>query len=161
MPKPNIIDRSTITNKDLARFWAKVDDTDSYGCWNWTSSIFTPNGYGQFRLGTKMVKAHRFAWVVSQTLDPVQDPDKEICHSCDNASCCNPTHLRQDTKSSNGKDKRKNKNAIYKQKLSYDDVAKIRALLVEGKLLQQDIARRFGVRPPTISRIKTGKRWFE
>ena len=155
-----IIDRSTITNKDLARFWSKVDDSDTYGCWNWTACTNT-SGYGQFGLGTSMVPAHRFAWVVSQTLDPVQDPYKDICHSCDNHRCCNPIHLRQDTKSSNTKDKRKNKNVSYSQKLSYDDVAKIRALISEGKLPHKDIAEMFGIHRSTVSQIKTGTIWFD
>ena len=159
MTKANIIDRSTVTEKDLARFWAKVDDSDSYGCWNWTAAA-TKQGYGQFWLGNSMVKAHRFAWVVSQTLDPVQDPDKDICHSCDNRLCCNPMHLRQDTRSSNIKDKRKNGNCG-SQKLSYDDVAEIRVLLSEGKLTQTKIAEKFGVNQNIISKIKTGKIWLD
>lgn len=41
------------------RFWAKVDKTD--GCWLWTGTT-NNKGYGQFRLVSGLVLAHRFAY---------------------------------------------------------------------------------------------------
>jgi hypothetical protein len=159
MSKAKTIDIDSVTNADLERFWAKVDDSDSYGCWPWTDS--TSRGYGKFGFQGRKLTAHRFAFFVSRTKPLEQDPDAHICHSCDNRLCCNPTHLRQDTKSSNNKDKRKNGNASPIQKLTCEQVDEIKALLKEGKLLQRQIAEKFGVKQPIISQIKTGSRWSD
>ena len=46
-----------------------------------------------------------------------------------------------------------------KEKLTDDQVRKIRTLLVEGKLSQRAIADRFGVTQSTIRDIKCGRIW--
>lgn len=43
------------------RFWSKVDIGQPNECWPWLSSINT-SGYGSFRIGDKVVGAHRFAY---------------------------------------------------------------------------------------------------
>ena len=44
-------------------------------------------------------------------------------------------------------------------KLTRTEVGEIRQLLSAGKLSQTEIAVQYGVKQPTISNIKTGKRW--
>jgi DNA-binding CsgD family transcriptional regulator len=41
------------------RFWEKVDKAGD--CWVWTASV-THEGVGQYRVGRRMVQAHRWAW---------------------------------------------------------------------------------------------------
>lgn len=71
----------------MDRFWDKVEKTD--GCWVWTASK-NGDGYGQFRIGSRMCKAHRVAY----ELEIGQIPDnKEIDHTCRNRACVRPDHL--------------------------------------------------------------------
>ena len=45
------------------RFWGKVLGSDKGSdCWNWGGGLFT-NGYGQFRVGKRKVKAHRLVYM--------------------------------------------------------------------------------------------------
>lgn len=87
------------------RFWEKVDRSAGVdACWPWLGYI-NPNGYGYFRLGTRVVRAHRVALALSGiALEAGQD----VLHECDNKVCCNPyspaKHLRPGTKSDNLRD---------------------------------------------------------
>jgi hypothetical protein len=83
------------------RFWSKVDRTGGpEACWPWTEA--TLYGYGVFRVGKRKVKAHRFAYVVTYGVEPVDTID-HLCHDasvcnpvqeadCPHRSCCNPRH---------------------------------------------------------------------
>ena len=76
------------------RFWAKVNKTDS--CWLWTGS--TSRGYGQFRVGNKVVPAHR--WAYQQAKGPIPK-GLELDHLCRVRHCVNPDHLEAVTNSVN------------------------------------------------------------
>lgn len=174
------------------RFWEKVDKTVE--CWVWTASR-SPDGYGLFKArtyqghGGAMVRAHRFAWEL--TNGPVPDGFC-VCHRCDNPSCCNPDHLFLGTVIDNNADRdakgrqsrgearralmrtcaargdangaRKNPHlyrgeASARAKLREDDVREIRNLYVDGQLSQAAIAARFGLGPQAVGKILLRKRW--
>lgn len=78
-----------MSDRDLARFWARVEITPT--CWNWTGAICV-DGYGAFKLGGTMRKPHRIAWVLRYA-NP-SDPSLELHHVCGNTKCVNPSHLR-------------------------------------------------------------------
>lgn len=74
---------------DLTRFYDKVDKTED--CWIWNGTR-DKDGYGNFWLIDKMVKAHKVSWEIH--FGPI-DKGTKVLHRCDNTSCVNPTPRRQ------------------------------------------------------------------
>lgn len=92
------------TTKDIGRFWSKVKLPDVIGgadqCWEWQASK-NNGGYGTFRIGKIIVKAHRMAYQLSFETIP---HGLAVLHKCDNPKCCNPTHLFLGTAADNIRD---------------------------------------------------------
>lgn len=161
---------ATPTHNREDRFWAKVAKAGPKDCWEWQGAIFygRDHGYGKllwFGEGEKRVwrRAHRTAFEL--TFGDIPRSDLLVCHSCDNKLCCNPAHLWLGTKAANNADKKAkgrtnprdgalNSNA----KLTESDVRQIHKYLKAG-MSQQEIADKFGVKQPQISRIKSGATW--
>lgn len=78
------------------RFWAKVDLTGD-GCWEWTSST-NGRGYGTFRLGGHVVRAHRVAYTIKHGAIP---DGLVLDHLCCNKACVRPDHLEAVTQQVN------------------------------------------------------------
>lgn len=93
---------SSPTEKEIERFWAKVDRPEDIDlCWHWNRTL--TNGYGKFTYDGWHPYAHRFSYFLHWG-NP--SPEKElhhVCHewdtecvddaSCIHRSCVNPTHL--------------------------------------------------------------------
>jgi hypothetical protein len=80
-----------MTEKDKARFWAKVDTRGADGawCWEWEAAR-SEQGYGRFQFRYRLLYAHR----VSVALSGVTVPDGMVVdHLCRNPACVNPSHL--------------------------------------------------------------------
>ena len=138
----------------IVRFTQKYVVNEETGCWDWTATKCL--GYGLIRINGKMMRAHRFSY--EYFVGPL-DSDLDICHYCNNPSCVNPEHLRQDTVSSNMIDVLYAKRG-YKQILSVEEVIQIKKELKNYYRGQcKDLAHFYKVDLRVISNIKQGKRW--
>lgn len=144
--------------------WTNVTGIDS--CWPFTRSIGT-NGYGLFELpryqlsngrNSKRIRiiSSRFSfWLYHLKLKGWHSDFDEVCHTCDNPACVNPTHLFEGTTKDNQIDAaKKNRKA---KKLSLEDVVQIRKLSALG-MKQQLLANKFNLHPSVVSRIISGVR---
>lgn len=149
----------------VAHFMTKVDKDGplmpgmTTRCWSWQGSL-SIGGYGEFFVkGRGMMRAHRFIY------DATHDAplgDAYGCHRCDNPGCVNPGHIFPGTQTDNMRDMIKkgrrlshgehNSRAI----LTVEQVMFIKA---NPQLPNTTLARRFGVAPATISKVKNGTNW--
>lgn len=79
----------------MERFWSKVNKTET--CWLWSAST-NSDGYGQFWLDKRMVKAHVVAYEILVGSKP---EGTELDHTCRVKSCVNPKHLEAVTHKEN------------------------------------------------------------
>ena len=85
-----------------AKFWARVSLPSPSQCWLWTGAN-TPDGYGRFHIGGKMVGPHRLTYEMFIGPIPISRHGKRVCldHICRQPACVNPLHLRPFTWSEN------------------------------------------------------------
>lgn len=84
-----------IQGNDDARFWSKIEKTDS--CWNWVGAVLD-NGYSQFRVGLGHTSGHRYSY--EKLIGPIPE-GLQVDHMCHNRRCVNPSHLRAVTAKQN------------------------------------------------------------
>jgi DNA-binding XRE family transcriptional regulator len=136
----------------VTEFWMSVDRGAPDECWPWTG--YTEDGYGRFLIDDRMIGAHELA--LSFSTGERRLPELDTCHSCNNPPCCNPAHLRFDTRQSNVDDMVRAGRQRTSARLSDDDVRMIRRRREAGAN-QDDLAEQFGVAASYISMIVNGK----
>jgi hypothetical protein len=139
-----------------ARFWARVDKSNSDGCWIWKGARCRL-GYGRVWVARGPKKrqkllAHRISYAIKSGPIP---PGKFVCHRCDNPSCVNPEHLFLGTQKENmadmvSKDRRH-------RKLSENDVLDMKVLHAIARLTPRKLARLFDVSLSHVSRALSNK----
>jgi hypothetical protein len=146
------------TEKDIIRFWSKVkkSSTDNNNCWIWIGAL-NEKGYGRFKLGRKMIKAHRF---IMSVYNSFPTPDIQVLHTCDNPSCVNPSHLFFGTNNDNMQDKKyKGRGTIGEKnpgaKLTERDIISIRQ---DGRS-KQELADAYDISVGAIDNIIKRRRW--
>jgi hypothetical protein len=82
----------------VARFHSYTKRTPE-GCLEWIGAR-NQVGYGNFRVGEKMLKAHR--WNYARVFGPIA-PTDTIHHKCFNRACVEPEHLEAMSQSANPK----------------------------------------------------------
>ena len=143
------------------RFWNKVSKQDNNSCWEWTAALM--NGYGWFLINTKTGPkfAHRVSAFLSGLLDNI-DSKKHVLHKCDNPKCCNPLHLFTGTNADNVADRVKKGRTKFipkygelngMSKLTEIEIHEIRKMYNVGNISQSQLAIKFNVQQPHISRI--------
>ncbi len=155
------IDSRNKTQDREARFWARVEKTET--CWLWRGQI-KKGGYGEFSWmhGTP-IAAHRAAVLLDRGLTPeALATETHVCHSCDVRACVNPAHLWLGTALDNIRDAwKKGRMTIRKgerhhmRKLSNNAVVAIRA---DGRP-NAEIATEHGVSASLIYQVKTRRIW--
>lgn len=162
--------RKYTTKERITAFWDKVNKDGSVPehcpaigkCWEWTGGK-KAGGYGTVYFHGKMYGAHCIAWELEYGAIPT---GLNVCHACDNPSCCNPKHLWVGTDKDNAQDKNqkgRGNNAKGEQsgrhKLTERDVIAIRNEYVYGIVGMCQLAKRYHVTQGAISRIITRKNW--
>ena len=142
------------------RFLAKVCPEPGSGCWLWRGQL-NQSGYGVLWLDGKSRVAHRVAWVFFHGEIP---PELLVCHKCDVRACVNPEHLFLGTHTENARDREAKGRSMRGEespssRLSTEQVSRIKAVLAEDRMYVSEIAREYGVTPPTIAAIAKGKTW--
>jgi len=141
--------------KQLERFWSKVDKSGGDdACWIWTGRV-DRNGYGHPWFMGKPQYAHRIAYMLSNERDPAE---LDVLHSCDNPACCNPLHLSLGTQTDNNADRdAKGRQARGERcghlKLTDVQVASMRALWETGTYTKKRLSLLFGVSDTHVGHI--------
>lgn len=136
------------TERDMARFWAKVNLLGENGCWNWTAAKTT--GYGRFYLNGKLHPAHRVSWRWLRGHDV--PTDLVLDHICKNEACVNPAHLQPVPQ-------RVNVQIGRQARLNPDSVRAIRAAYAAGGITQRELGEQFGVSTSVIGYVLLNKIW--
>jgi len=119
-------------------------------------------GYGVIRVDGKMRKAHRESLLFHRGDPPADKP--LACHGpCHTKDCINPDHLSWGNASSNAQDRGRDGSQLQGElfpvrKLRDCDVIEMRRLREEG-VSCKDLAERFGVSRPLVSRICRRLKW--
>lgn len=131
------------------------------GCLYWPFGKNT-HGRGMIWSDGRMVYVEHV--VCARAHGPKPSPSHEVAHSCGNGhrGCVAPGHLRWATHAENMADTVKHGTSLRgsrnpSNRLSEEQVREIRRM--KGRLLQREIAERYGVDRYTISEIHRGKTW--
>ena len=144
----------------IKRFWEKVEIRSKNECWMWIASM--RNGRGRLQINKKSVPAPQVAWELTNGKIPI---GKIVCHSCDTPACVNPNHLWIGTSFDNMRDMVAKgrwrggcpKGALVGEKSPVARFTNVQAKAIMcSKKSNVELAIKYGVKPPTIWRIKHG-----
>ena len=137
----------------VTEFWMHVQRAGPDDCWPWVG--YAEEGYGRHHFDGQMRGAHELA--LTLTTGEVRSPDLVTCHSCDNPPCCNPKHLRFDTRASNVYDMDSRGGRRSARKVP-DDVIKLIRVRRAAGAAQQDLADQYGLSESYVSMVVRGQR---
>lgn len=151
-----------VDQKDIERFWSKVDKRSDNECWNWKSPSMH-SGYGQMTLyrsqdRKRVVSVHRLSWIIHNGAIP---KGMCVCHKCDNRMCVNPHHLFLGTYADNIKDcnLKGRKSFDTKHKLNTEKANEIRELYNSGNYTQKEISKLYSIALCTVYAVISKRSW--
>lgn len=149
-----------LTDKQIEKFWAKIDVKGEDECWEWLAKK-DRDGYGRITFNGKKDGCHRIAWMLKNG-----DIPKGLlaCHTCDNPSCCNPSHLWIGTIKDNMQDRTKKGRTCRGENsgrscLTEQKVEDIREKYESKRYTQEKLSKEYAVTTTTISDIVRNKTW--
>ena len=146
------IDVATFTT----RFWSNVLIRSVAECWPWLGYKDAKTNYGYVHFDDQLHAAHAMA--ITLTTGETRAPGLETCHACNNPPCCNPHHLRFDTRQSNVDDMMAAGHHRTNKKLTIEQVVTIRERAAHGAS-GRTIARDYSVTEGLVTMIIRGQRW--
>lgn len=132
---------------------------DGDDCLLWPYAIGS-HGYGTITLNGELKLVHRAACEARHGRAP--SPDLDAAHNCGSRACCNPKHLRWDTRSGNmedmlAHDTHHRGGRQWMAKLTEPQVREIRRLKLSMSL--SELAARYGVSVGAIRGVVSRKTW--
>lgn len=112
-------------------------------CWEWQGAK-NNHGYGQIRINGAHMYVHRAMFEACHQR-PISK-GRSLLHSCDNPSCCNPSHLREGEQSENLQDAAKRLRTT--RALTPQQVAEVKAL--RNVVSQKELAERYNITTNTL-----------
>lgn len=150
--------------EDLKRYWSKVRKDDE--CWKWTDSL-GGTGYGQFLIFNRKLLPHRISYILHKK--SIIPEGLLACHICDNPSCVNPKHIFIGSQKDNLMDCSRKKRCSSGEHMPKGELSKWSKLkekdvldifkLLNARVRQIDIAKKFNVTQSNVSEIKRGNSW--
>lgn len=152
-------------------FWNKVKRGRPDECWEWQGYLNRgkrsyENCYGRVDIfGKQGIYVHRIAYYLANpnSIDLVRGDGLFVLHKCDNAKCCNPSHLFLGTHQENMDDKVKKGRQIHyrstespRAKFSEKDVRDIRSMRANGISVMK-IKTKYKVSKSAITHLLTGR----
>lgn len=137
----------------VTEFWMSVDRQGEDECWPWTEYV-NEDGYGSFYFEGRMVGAHELA--ITFTTGEKRLPELDTCHSCGNRICCNPKHLRFDTRLSNVADTVRM--GLHTNKRITDEQVRTIRLRHAAGASQRELAQQFEVSASLVNNLITGRK---
>ena len=136
------------------RFESKFEKHEN-GCWIWNAAR-RPTGYGVFNFNGKPTTASRVSYILYRGVDPGK---LFVCHTCDEPSCVNPSHLFLGTNLDNVNDRiSKDRPAGRYSTLTESHYLEVKQYLADNSELSiREIARRLGLNRCTVQRIANNK----
>lgn len=147
----------------FTKLLSSINFKDLSACWEWKGGV-NKGGYGSFWWPEKRIYT---AHVASYELFRGKRNGKDVCHSCDNTLCINPSHLWLGTQQQNMNDMiRKGRANDGKgehnghAKLTLNSIQKIKVLYSKGGYTQKDLGYKFGISQAHVSTIINEKTWI-
>jgi hypothetical protein len=148
----------SIPQKDIDRFWSRVDKSDE--CWLWTGAV-SHSGYGIIGVQSKHVSTHRFSYHIAYGDIP---NGMVVCHSCDNKLCVNPDHLFAGTQKQNIEDAMRKMRHVHGEKVGISKLTDKLVIAIRHEyrycgFTQVQLAKKYNMSQSQISYVVTGFCW--